>query len=628
MSLTSWESANERSRDVRVTGISPKTTKDALLNFFENKRRSGGGEIEDIQYNQDEGIADITFCDAEDTERVSQQTSLNLDGVQLGVRLKSLPNDPRKVHVMGLSNRTTTDGLIFFMELASGEEVEDVLLMEDSCGTVTFKRPPDLQKIQQTCSRRRLDGCFIRLEQEHEIQQDERVHPFEEQRLKDPESKRRSSASEQPKQNIERRINSERQAGQKICRRIAGPEDQAKPKSQCTQVQAELWRGLHQKEHNIRQEIERKYAAEQKTREEIERQLATERQTREEIERQLATERQTREEIERQLATERQTREENERQLATEQHIRRQIEEQLATEQRNREIAESRAETLDRRASQLQARCDELLLQQSCDWILDREEVTISDRTIGSGAWGEVLEGTFRGCKVAVKRIHEIILSPRNRRQFVREMSIASRCRHPCLLQFIGATADDAVSPLFVTELLETSLRAVLHERELEPAEISTIALDVARGVNYLHLNRPDPIIHRDISSGNVLLWRQNNSWRAKVSDYGTANFIRQCVTVCPGTPIYSAPEAFNFRQQTNKIDVYSFGVLLCEMSTPEQPDPLRRNLQVAMVRNRCHRVLIERCLEENPNNRPSMGEVIDALERSREDPISINETS
>ena len=60
------EQANEeRSRVVTVKCISPQTTKDALLNFFENKRRSGGGEIEDIQYNQDEGFADITFCSPE-----------------------------------------------------------------------------------------------------------------------------------------------------------------------------------------------------------------------------------------------------------------------------------------------------------------------------------------------------------------------------------------------------------------------------------------------------------------------------------------------------------------------------------------------------------------------------------
>ncbi|KXJ05667.1 putative tyrosine-protein kinase [Exaiptasia diaphana] len=296
--------------------------------------------------------------------------------------------------------------------------------------------------------------------------------------------------------------------------------------------------------------------------------------------------------------------------------------------ERQQQEAQNMLRVAERTANELQTRCEELVRQQRPDWILTRNEIALSDRIIGSGAWGEVLEGTFRGCTVAVKRIHQLILSPHNRRLFEREMNMASRCRHPCLLQFIGATADDAVSPLFVTELLETTLRSVLEVRGLEPAEILAIALDVARGLNYLHLNHPDPIIHRDINSGNVLLWRQNNSWRAKVSDYGTANFFRQCSTVSPGAPAYSAPEASDVAQQTSKIDVFSFGILLCEMNIRELPDLSERNLQVAMVSNQRQRELIQRCLLRNPDARPCIGEVIDILLRSREDPISINETS
>ena len=65
MPLKEQEPESERSRVIRVTGISPKTTKDALLNFFENTRRSGGDEIEEIQNDLDEMIAEITFCSAE-----------------------------------------------------------------------------------------------------------------------------------------------------------------------------------------------------------------------------------------------------------------------------------------------------------------------------------------------------------------------------------------------------------------------------------------------------------------------------------------------------------------------------------------------------------------------------------
>ena len=147
-----------------------------------------------------------------------------------------------------------------------------------------------------------------------------------------------------------------------------------------------------------------------------------------------------------------------------------------------------------------------------------------------------------------MKQIHELILSPHNRALFEREMNIASRCRHPCLLQFIGATNDEG-SPLFVTELMESSLRALLGKRPLSATEVSTLSLDVARALNYFHQKKPTPIIHRDISSANVLLWRQGDQWRGKVSDYGTANFMQHTMTVGPGAMIYIAPEALTSKQ-------------------------------------------------------------------------------
>ena len=148
-----------------------------------------------------------------------------------------------------------------------------------------------------------------------------------------------------------------------------------------------------------------------------------------------------------------------------------------------------------------------------------------------------------------MKQIHDLVLCPSTRCLFERELNIASRCRHPCLLQFIGATNVEE-SPLFVTELMETSLRALV-EQPLSTTDVSIISLDVAQALNYLHKTNPHPIIHRDISSSNVLLWRQGDQWRGKVSDYGTANFMQQTMTVAPGAMVYSAPEALTTKQTT-----------------------------------------------------------------------------
>ena len=188
------------------------------------------------------------------------------------------------------------------------------------------------------------------------------------------------------------------------------------------------------------------------------------------------------------------------------------------------------------------------------EWVIPRNEIQITEKCLGRGSWGSVYEGTYCGCTVAVKQIHDLILSPHNIRLFEREMNIASKCRHPHLLQFIGATNDEG-NPLFVTELMEKSLRALLEQRQLSETEIAVISLDVACGLNYLHQKKPAPIIHRDVSSANVLLWRQGDQWRGKVSDYGTANFMHQTRTVAPGAMIYSAPEALT-PNQTVKVSL------------------------------------------------------------------------
>ena len=210
--------------------------------------------------------------------------------------------------------------------------------------------------------------------------------------------------------------------------------------------------------------------------------------------------------------------------------------------------------------STAQLTINQLRSQETRDWVIPRDEIQITEKCLGRGGWGSVNEGTYCGCTVAVKQIHDLILSPHNIRLFEREMNIASKCRHPHLLQFIGATNDEG-NPLFVTELMEKSLRALLEQRQLAEIEIRVISLDVARAINYLHQKKPEPIIHRDVSSANVLLWRQGDQWRGKVSDYGTANFMQQTMTVAPGAMIYSAPEALT-SNQTVKVSLSEYSRL------------------------------------------------------------------
>lgn len=198
-------------------------------------------------------------------------------------------------------------------------------------------------------------------------------------------------------------------------------------------------------------------------------------------------------------------------------------------------------------------------------WVVSRQEIHLTSENLGEGGWANVKVAVFRGQRVAAKCLHHQIISAHNIRLFTREMNIAAQARHPNLLQFIGATMDD--EPVILTELLSITLRRFMETTTLSKQLIKSLSGDVARALNYLHLTSPDPIIHRDISSANVLLETTGEGcWKAKVSDYGSANFMRYTTTSGPGNPLYSAPEVGDPRKHSPKMDVYSFGILLIEM--------------------------------------------------------------
>ena len=188
----------------------------------------------------------------------------------------------------------------------------------------------------------------------------------------------------------------------------------------------------------------------------------------------------------------------------------------------------------------------------------------MTEQILGRGGWGEVKVATFRGLHVAAKCLHELIISQYNISVFAREMSIAAKVRHPNLLQFIGATR--VGSPIILCELMPTSLRKELETGPLTRPQIVKVSQDVSSALNYLHLWKPHPILHRDVSSPNVLLEPSGSGqWKGKLSDYGSANLAQNIssASVGPGNPFYSAPEAQFPDNHSPAMDVYSFGVLL-----------------------------------------------------------------
>ena len=204
-------------------------------------------------------------------------------------------------------------------------------------------------------------------------------------------------------------------------------------------------------------------------------------------------------------------------------------------------------------------------------WAIPETELEVTDTVLGKGAYGEVRVGLYHGDRVAVKRLHNVIASEYYHKMIQREMGIAARLRHPKLVLFIGAVTSGNLA--IVSELMETSLRSELMHGNLKENHILPISRDVACALCYLH-SLPEPIIHRDVSSANVLLNSTKGGWVAKLGDYGSANFQAKLQTVGPGCPVYAAPEASRPEEQGPKMDVYSYGVLVLEMCTGTLPDP------------------------------------------------------
>ena len=154
---------------------------------------------------------------------------------------------------------------------------------------------------------------------------------------------------------------------------------------------------------------------------------------------------------------------------------------------------------------------------------------------------------------------------------------------HPNLVRFITAVLDEAAeqlraSPVIITELLDTNLRITYQEGRLQEAHCTPTLCDVAFALHYVHDHLP-PIIHRDVSTPNVLLQALNRGWLTKVSDFGSANLTKLAHMAGEGAIVYTAPEASPHKDEdteppamTTKMDVFSYSVLMCEVLSREPP--------------------------------------------------------
>ncbi|KAJ6690839.1 SERINE/THREONINE-PROTEIN KINASE TNNI3K-RELATED [Salix koriyanagi] len=232
----------------------------------------------------------------------------------------------------------------------------------------------------------------------------------------------------------------------------------------------------------------------------------------------------------------------------------------------------------------------------------------------------------WNGTKVAVKILEkDLCADPESINAFKHELTLLEKVRHPNVIQFVGA----------VTQNLPMMIVAEYHSK----GDLATLrfALDIARGINYLHECKPDPIIHCDLKPKNILL---DNGGLLKIAGFGLirlSNISPDKAKLAPGTltdhsNVYMAPEIYNDEIFDRSADAYSFGVILYEMlegvqpfhpKTPEEAVKLmclEKKRPQFKIKVRSYppelRELIDECWHSEPVVRPTFSEIITRLDR------------
>ncbi|KAF7052367.1 hypothetical protein CFC21_060478 [Triticum aestivum] len=200
------------------------------------------------------------------------------------------------------------------------------------------------------------------------------------------------------------------------------------------------------------------------------------------------------------------------------------------------------------------------------------------ENILGRGGFGTVYKGELHdGTKIAVKRMESGVMGNKGLNEFKSEISVLTKVRHRNLVSLLGYCLDGNERILVYEYMPQGPVSQHLFEwkeHNLQPLEWKrrlSIALDVARGVEYLHSLAQQTFIHRDLKPSNILL---GDDMKAKVADFGLVRLAPadgKCVSVetrLAGTFGYLAPEYAVTGRVTTKADVFSFGVILMELVT------------------------------------------------------------
>lgn len=269
-------------------------------------------------------------------------------------------------------------------------------------------------------------------------------------------------------------------------------------------------------------------------------------------------------------------------------------------------------------------------------WAVDFKEIVFGPR-IGAGGFGEVYKCKYDHKMVAVKTLQKVEDDDPHAlmAEFMVEMKLMSKLRHPNVVHFIGACIHVPNLAIILEFMPGGSLYRAIHRRRRNVLgafpllKIVWIAFGVAKGMAFLHGQYP-VVIHRDVKSPNILLG--TNVREVKITDFGLSRLrVNSYVDTGPGgTPEWMAPELLRQDPFNEKSDVFSFGVILWELVMCEKPWREDHPMQIVYkVGNRgqklptpppeqCEpelREMIVECFADDPKRRPDFNNIAQRLE-------------
>ncbi|XP_065016478.1 serine/threonine-protein kinase STY13-like [Musa acuminata AAA Group] len=269
-------------------------------------------------------------------------------------------------------------------------------------------------------------------------------------------------------------------------------------------------------------------------------------------------------------------------------------------------------------------------LQGYEEWTIDLNKLNMG-LPFAQGAFGKLYKGTYNGEDVAIKLLERPENDPERtqlmEQQFVQEVMMLATLKHPNIVRLIGACRKPVVWCIVTEYAKGGSVRQFLMKRQNRSVPLRLAvrqALDIARGMAYVH---GLGFIHRDLKSDNLLIFTDKS---IKIADFGVARIEVKTEGMTPETGTYRwmAPEMIQHRPYDQKVDVYSFGIVLWELITGMLPFQNMSAVQAAFavvnkgvrptIPHDCPLALGEimtRCWDANPDVRPPFPEVVRMLE-------------